>query len=113
VSQQRRLRTGEVAARAGVSIATLRYYERRGLIAEPVRTPSGYRAYPPETVIAVRAIKRAQRLGFTLREIRAMLETRRRPRATCGDLCRQAEDKIGELSARIRSLTETRDALEA
>ena len=63
------LRVGRVAVRAGVHRETLRYYERRGLIAAPPRRPSGYRAYPPATVERVRLIKWAQDLGFTLREI--------------------------------------------
>jgi hypothetical protein len=57
------LRVGEVAARAGVHRETLRYYERRGLIAPPPRRSSGYRQYPPETVERVRLIKWAQGLG--------------------------------------------------
>jgi DNA-binding transcriptional MerR regulator len=71
------LRTGEVAERAGVNVQTLRYYERRGLIAEPVRTVGGHRAYPPDTVGLIGIIKAAQRLGFTLDEIIDLLEASR------------------------------------
>lgn len=63
------LRTGEVAARAGVNVQTLRYYERRGLLKEPERRTSGYREYPADAVQLIRFIKRAQELGFTLSEI--------------------------------------------
>src|SRR2546429_200278 len=59
------LRTGEVAERAGVNVQTLRYYERRGLIAEPARSIGGHRTYPPDTVALIGVIKAAQRLGFT------------------------------------------------
>ena len=60
------MRIGETARRAGVNIETLRYYERRGLLPEPPRTPFGHRSYDEETVRFVRAIKEVQGLGFTL-----------------------------------------------
>ena len=63
------MRVGEVAERAGVNVETLRYYERRGLLPAPERTPSGHRRYDDETVRFVRAIKEAQAVGFTLAEI--------------------------------------------
>ncbi|MEU8076805.1 MerR family transcriptional regulator [Catellatospora citrea] len=59
------LRSGELAAAAGVNLQTLRYYERRGLLAEPERSPGGHRLYPMQAVLLLRVIKTAQRLGFT------------------------------------------------
>ena len=56
---------------AAVNPQTLRYYERRGLLAEPTRSPGGYRTYPADMVRRVRFIKRAQELGFTLTEVAA------------------------------------------
>jgi Hg(II)-responsive transcriptional regulator len=70
------MKIGQVATRAGVNIDTLRYYERRGLLAEPQRRPSGYREYPEETVPIIRFIKRAQDLGFTLNEIEELISLR-------------------------------------
>src|SRR5260370_39379593 len=67
------MRTGEVAAEAGVNVQTLRYYERRGILAKPKRAPSGYREYAPDAVRLIRFIKRAQQLGFTLEEIEELL----------------------------------------
>lgn len=58
-----------MATEAGVNVQTLRYYERRGLLAAPARLPSGYRGYRPETVRIVRFVKQAQQLGFSLEEI--------------------------------------------
>src|SRR5712691_1120338 len=58
------MRVSDVARAAAVNIQTLRYYERRGLLPDPSRRPSGYREYEPETVQRVRFIKRAQELGF-------------------------------------------------
>lgn len=71
------LKTGEVAARAGVNIQTLRYYERRGIIQEPTRRASGYREYPQDAVRVIRFINWAQDLGFTLTEIEELLRRRR------------------------------------
>jgi DNA-binding transcriptional MerR regulator len=67
------MRTMQVAQRAGVNAQTLRYYERRGLLPDPPRTASGYRAYGPEAVRIVRFVKRAQELGFSLTEIEVLL----------------------------------------
>lgn len=106
------LRTGEVAARAGVSVATLRYYERRGLIPEPDRTTGGYREYPPETVNVLRMIHRAKQLGFTLREIRALEELRQDPQASCADFHELAQKKRDDLEERIRFLQKSRDTLD-
>ena len=63
------LRSGQVAAAAGINPQTLRYYRRRGLLAEPDRSLGGHRADPAETVTVLRVIKAAQRLGFTLDEV--------------------------------------------
>ena len=99
------MRAGEVAARAGVHRETLRYYERRGLLARPPRDPSGFRRYPADTVERVRLIKWAQGLGFTLREI---LEIARIPRDHLGGRARRvrarAARKIGEIDAKIARL---------
>jgi DNA-binding transcriptional MerR regulator len=104
------LRTGEVAERAGVNVQTLRYYERRGLIAEPTRSVGGHRAYPPETVTLLGVIKAAQRLGFTLDEVAELLATGRRRHAG-PDLQQRARAKIAEMDRRIADLTAIRDRL--
>jgi DNA-binding transcriptional MerR regulator len=104
------LRTGEVARRAGVNIQTLRYYERRGLIAEPVRSNGGHRTYPPDTVTLIGIIKAAQRLGFTLDEVTELLEASRRRHRT-PDLQQRALDKIAEVDRKMADLTAVRAAL--
>ncbi|WP_157246973.1 MerR family transcriptional regulator [Nonomuraea typhae] len=106
------LRSGQVAEQAGVNLQTLRYYERRGLIAKPARSPGGHRAYPPETVTLLTVIKAAQRLGFTLEEVAELIDTGRRGHAT-PDLCERAQEKIAEVDARIADLTTIRSALGA
>jgi DNA-binding transcriptional MerR regulator len=104
------LRTGEVAERAGVNIQTLRYYERRGLLAEPDRSIGGHRIYPPNTVELLAVIKAAQRLGFTLDEVAELIEAGRRRHPT-PDLRRRAIDKIAEIDAKIADLTAVRASL--
>jgi MerR family mercuric resistance operon transcriptional regulator len=106
------MRTGEVAEKAGVNIQTLRYYERRGLLARPRRLDSGYRAYAPQTVDSVRFIKRAQELGFTLSEIVTLLDLSRGGPSDCDRAHDLATVKIGELDRKIASLRAMRKSLE-
>jgi MerR family mercuric resistance operon transcriptional regulator len=64
----------KAAQRAGVGIETIRYYQRRGLIEEPAKPVEGYRLYPEQTIARVRFIKRAQELGFSLKEVKTLVE---------------------------------------
>ena len=80
------LRSGELAKQAGVNVETLRVYERKGILPQPPRRASGYREYPPDAVDRIRFIKRAQELGFTLKEIKELLELGADPQTTCADL---------------------------
>ena len=107
-----KLRIGEVAERAGVNIQTLRNYERRGLLAEPDRRPSGYREYSPEAVRVVRFVKRAQELGFTLGEVEELLRLRVDRRASCADVRARARAKIADVEGKVRSLHAIKRALE-
>ncbi|WP_433272134.1 MerR family transcriptional regulator [Actinosynnema sp. CS-041913] len=101
------LRSGRLADAAGVNRQTLRYYERRGLLAEPERTPGGHRVYPPEAVTVLRVIKAAQRLGFTLEEVAELLAVHRgQPR-----LHARAARKLADIEARIADLNVVRDTL--
>jgi DNA-binding transcriptional MerR regulator len=112
------LRAGEVAARAGVNVETLRYYERRGLLAVPDRSPGGHRLYDEDTVTLLRVVKAAQRLGFTLDEVADLIEVRqhrhqRRRRADPASLQVRARDKLAEVESRIADLVTIRDNLRA
>ena len=104
------LRSGEVARQAGVNIQTLRYYERRGLIADPARSIGGHRTYPPDTVMLLGVIKAAQRLGFTLDEVAELIDAGRRRHATA-DLQHRAAAKIVEVDRKIADLMTIRDRL--
>jgi DNA-binding transcriptional MerR regulator len=108
------LRSGQVAAAAGVNVQTLRYYERRGLLARPARTLGGHRVYPLQTVTLLRIIKAAQRLGFTLDEVAELIETaghRRRRRPDAG-LQARAQAKLVDVEQKIADLIVIRDTLQ-
>jgi Hg(II)-responsive transcriptional regulator len=105
------LRTGEVAAQAGVNVQTLRYYERRGLLKEPERRASGYREYPPDSVQLIRFIKRAQELGFTLAEIEDLLRLRSDKDSACSEVRAAAEAKIEDIEQKVRHLRAMKRAL--
>lgn len=102
------LRAGEVAAAAGVNRETLRYYERRGLVPEPDRSPGGHRLYDEQAVVTLRVIKAAQRLGFTLDEVADLIEAGRRH-----GLQDRAREKLAEVDQRIADLTTIRANLAA
>ena len=103
---------GQVADRADVNVQTVRYYERRGLLPEPPRTPSGYRQYDEGSVARIRFIKRAQILGFSLAEITELLELRVHPRSNCDDVKTRAERKRAEIDRKIADLGRIRSSLE-
>ncbi len=105
------LRIGEVARLANVNVQTLRFYERKGLLPPPPRRVSGYREYAPGTVEIVKFIHRAKELGFALREIKELLDLRKVPRSTCGDVVVVAQRKIKEIDAKIHDLRAMRTAL--
>lgn len=104
-------RVGEVAKRAGVNLQTIRYYERRGLLPRPPRTASNYRLYPQDSVRRVLFIKRAQELGFTLKEIQDLLSLRASPRARCADVRNRAEAKVRDIDEKMHTLAAIRKAL--
>jgi len=105
------MRIGKVAAQAGVSVQTLRYYERRGLVEGPERTPSGLRSYPEDAVRRVRFIKRAQELGFSLAEIVELLSLRDDTSASCGEVLAATEAKIEAIDRKLRDLRRMKRAL--
>ncbi|MDP7385285.1 MAG: MerR family transcriptional regulator [Nitrospinota bacterium] len=98
------LTIGKLAAAAGVHVETVRYYERRGLIERPRARRGAVRVYPEEAVRRIRSIKRAQSLGFSLKEIKELLVLRLNDRARCGDVLVQAERKLGEVEEKLRAL---------
>lgn len=100
---------GELAKRAGVGIDTVRYYERSGLLAPHARLPSGYRRYRELEVAQLRFIRRAQALGFTLTEIKALLKLSAQRDVT--RVKRSAQAKLADIDRRISELQRVREGL--
>jgi DNA-binding transcriptional MerR regulator len=109
------LRSGRVAAEAHVNLQTLRYYERRGLLDAPMRSLGGHRLYPPETVVRLRVIKAAQRLGFTLEEVADLLNAGRHRHGHPPDGAMQelTRAKLADVEAKIADLTMIAQTLRA
>lgn len=105
------MRTGELAAQAGVNIQTVRLYERLGLLRAPMRLRSGYRDYGITELNLMRVIKEAQRLGFTLKEIKALIQLRDRGSYTRDEMRAVARAKLAQLEERITRLEAMRDAI--
>lgn len=105
------LTIGTVAREAGVGVETVRFYEREGLIAEPPRRLSGYRQYDPEVVRRIRFIRHAKELGFSLRQIKELLELQANPDTSCADVKQRAEAKMAEIERKIRDLRRMKSAL--
>lgn len=102
---------GEVARRAEINISTLRFYERRGLLPEPPRNVYGHRQYGISEVQRLRFIKRAQRLGFTLAEIKELLLLREEPTQNCGRVREHAAQRLRATDQQIEELVAVRKSL--
>jgi|SRR5579883_1994897 DNA-binding transcriptional MerR regulator len=107
------LKVGELAERAGVGVQTLHYYERVGLLPKPDRSASNYRLYQTDTLRRVQFVKKAQALGFTLEEIKEILDLRKRGGAPCRSVADAGKKHLQELDARIAALQEFRRELAA
>jgi MerR family mercuric resistance operon transcriptional regulator len=105
------LTIGEVAKAADVSVETVRFYEREGLIPQPARRRSGYRQYGPDAVRRLRFIRRAKDLGFTLKEIGELLDLRVDPRRSCAEVRALAKAKMADVEAKMLDLARIQAAL--
>lgn len=103
---------GRLAREAGVNVETIRYYEKRRLIPEPPRRESGYRQYSPDYVRRIRFIKRAQELGFSLKEIGELLTLRVESTSVCSDIRKQAEAKINDIDLKMKMLARIKQTLQ-
>ena len=99
---------GDLAAAAGVSVDTLRYYEREGLLPKPGRTDGGFRVYAPESVQRIRFIKQAQGLGLSLREIRQLIGF---DRGQCASVRDVIAKRLADVDARLEELRSFRKML--
>ena len=109
----RDLTIGLLAKTNGIATETLRYYERRGLLAPTQRTASGYRLYGPEAAQRLRFIRRAQTLGFSLDEIAELLTLSDDPGESAGTVKQLTRAKIDDIERRIRDLERMRQGLAA
>ncbi len=105
------LKRSELARRCGINIETLRYYEKRKLLDAPRRSDSGYRLYPEEDVIKIRFIKNAQKLGFTLKEIKDLLKLRVEKDERCDSALSRAQIKLTEVEKKMTGLRALRKVL--
>lgn len=106
------LTKGELAKQSDVNSATIRYYEKIGLLPEPPRSNAGYRMFSSESINRIRFIKQAQELGFSLKEIKELLDLRVTPEATTADVRNLASKKINDITGKIEGLREMKKSLE-
>ncbi len=108
------LTISKVARQAGVGVETIRFYERKGLIEQPLKPDNGgYRTYPQETLDKIHFIRQAQELGFSLKEIDELMSLQSDPGADCSDIQKQATVKLAEVDRKIAHLKEIHKALSA
>lgn len=99
-----KLTIGQLAKQAKVSLETIRYYERQGLLPKPPRLQSGYRVFSLEFVERIRFIKQAQELGFSLKEIKELLNLRTEPHSSGADVRQKIVAKISDLDEKMKTL---------
>ena len=113
MSDNSALTISQLARDAGVNVETIRYYERIGLLRQPRKPARGWRRYDEGARRRLRFVRRAQRLGFTLDEIKQLLSLRESASSrTCDRVSRKAKAKLEEIEARIRDLQAMREVLE-
>ena len=106
-----RLLIGALAERAGVSVQSIRHYERKGLLVEPLRSESGYRLYASEEVETVRFIKRCQALGWSLAEVGSLLHLKNQGAGSCAAVRRLAAAQLGKIRQQNQLLWRIQTAL--
>lgn len=107
------MQIGQLAHRTGVSIDTVRYYERNAILPPPQRQASGYRAYGKDDVARLQFLQRAKALGFTLNEIRELLALSGRRADDMAGLKAAATDKLLDVERKLDALGRIRDGLQA
>jgi MerR family transcriptional regulator, copper efflux regulator len=98
------MQIGTVAKKIGLSVDAIRFYERNSLLPIPPRTQGGYRKYGESDVETLGFIRRVQRLGFTLNEVRELLELRRNRLQPCAPVRRRLEEKLVDVRRKLANL---------
>ena len=106
-----RLMIGSLAKQANVNVETIRYYERRRLLAKPMRTRAGYRIYDTDALRRVRFIKHAQALGFSLKDIQELLALRATPGGSSAEVRKRADARIADIDEKLRVLQGMKNTL--
>jgi MerR family mercuric resistance operon transcriptional regulator/MerR family copper efflux transcriptional regulator len=111
------VKIGEIAKQSGVSVDTVRFYERVGVLPEPSRRPSGYREYEPDTVDRIRLTRELQAIGFSLDDVVAALAAHDAGGATCESerwrldaVLERVDGKLAELTALRQRIVDAKDA---
>lgn len=110
-SQENTMTIGKLADALDINIETIRFYQREGLVEEPSKRSNGYRYYGIEHMSRIMFIKRAKELGFTLNEIKEILQINIRKKATCHDVIPKVEEKIKEIDQKIKDLNKIKSSL--
>lgn len=105
------LKIGQLARAAGVKSSAVRYYERRHILSPASRSAAGYRLYDEDALERLWFIKRAQELGFTLKEIVEILRVHEHGAVPCGRVLDLATEKIGRIDDKVCELRRLRDSL--
>lgn len=103
---------GVLSRRAGVTVEAIRYYEQVGILAPAERKSSGYRLFGVETLQTLQFIKQAQNLGFSLSQIKQLLDFKTHPRNTCKELHQFFAEHLEDLSVKIQELQKMKRAVE-
>jgi MerR family transcriptional regulator, copper efflux regulator len=109
--ESRALKIGEVSQLSGVGVEALRFYERSGLLEKPARTEGGYRVYPEDVLERIAFIRRAQVLGFSLDEVRRVIEDARAGQSPCDEVREIVRRRLAELDERVREMRRYRNEL--
>jgi MerR family transcriptional regulator, copper efflux regulator len=112
-SSGKQLKIGEVSRLSGIGIEALRFYEKSGLLDRPGRTYSGYRLYDESVLERLAFIKQAQVLGFTLDEIRQLIQHKQKGENPCAEVREIVRTRLAELNERIEQMINYRDDLTA
>ena len=102
---------GQVAKQSGVSVETVRYYEKEGLLEVPERKESGYRQFKGDTIDRLSFIQQAKKLGFSLKEIGELLSITSDANTVCDDVKQLSQDKLVDIEKKIKMLQQMRKSL--
>lgn len=110
MSMNEKLTIGKLAQASAIGVETVRFYERKGLIKQPEKQ-GAFRYYSQDLIDRIKFIKRAQELGFTLKEVKELLELKIKNQSKCSDVLKKTESKILEIDEKISDLKKMKKSL--